>query len=199
MRIRSYEGQREICDLFYCLVLGWVDLWSGCAQIYYIYIYKIRFSNVEGGGWTTSTATHVWEWLCVFSSEILSFFNLLFHSGWGRGGGVWITCTTTHVWEWLCVFLSEILSSLLWRRLKIKPHKFLLFIICVIVPHFFYLDFLSYCFFFLCEILLQFPIHIYNQSSENTILTILYRSSFFFPFFLILNTDFFSFSFFEKQ
>ena len=110
MRIRSYEGQREICDLFYCLVLGWVDLWSGCAQIYYIYIYKIRFSNVEGGGWTTSTAAHVWEWLCVF--------------------------------------LSEILSSLLWRRLKIKPHKFLLFIICVIVPHFFYLDFLSYCFFF---------------------------------------------------
>ena len=66
----------------------------------------------------------------------------------GGGGGVWITCTTTHVWEWLCVFLSEIISSLLWRRSKIKPHKFLLFIICVIVPHFFYLDFFVLLFFF---------------------------------------------------
>ena len=130
----------------------------------------------------------------------VKFFPLLicFSIGVG-GGGAWTTFTAAHVWEWLCVFLSEILSTLLWRRSKIKPHKLLLFIICVIMPHFFCLDFLSYCFFFLCEILLQFPIHIYNQSSENTILTILYRSSFFFPFFLNTKYRFFSFSFFEKQ
>ena len=115
-----------------------------CTNIFYIYI-KSVFPMWGGGGWTTCTATHVWEWLYVFSSEILSSFNLLFH--WGRGGG-WTTCTAAHVWEWLCVFLSEILSSLLWRRSKIKPHKLLLFIICVIMPHFFCLDFLSYCFFF---------------------------------------------------
>ena len=166
---------------------------------YIIYIYiKSVFPMWRVGG-----EQHLQPPMCesdfVFFQVKFFPFLICFSILVGGGGGVWITCTTTHVWAWLCVFLSEILSSLLWRRLKIKPHKFLLFIICVIVPHFFYLDFLSYCFFFLCEILLQFPIHIYNQSSENTILTILYRSSFFFPFSFNTKYRFFSFSFFEKQ
>ena len=110
--------------MFYCLVLGWVDLWSGCAQILYIYI--IRFSNVGGGG-----EQHVRPPMCEsdFMFFQVKFFPLLicFSIGVGGGGG-WTTCTAAHVWEWLCVFLSEILSSLLRRRSKIKPHKLLLFI-----------------------------------------------------------------------
>ena len=113
---------------------------------YILYIYKIRFPNVGGGG----GEQHVRPPMCEsdFMFFQVKFFPLLICFSIGVGGGGWTTCTAAHVWEWLCVFLSEILSSLLRRRSKIKPHKLLLFIMWNYASFFLFRFFVLLFFFF---------------------------------------------------